>query len=210
MRLPRAVDVAELRAAAAAQPPRRPIAGWPLALLALGVAVGAALVVGWAWFALTRPGPAMQLPASSSAAHVEPQAAVVRGSDRIAWVDVLTELDARRSAALGSGSTAMLEAVYAEGSAALAEEQRRLDELLAAGVTVRGLAHSIVSAEVTSTGPGSVVLAVRDEMAAYELVDASGDVVARRPARGARQWLITLVPTPTSEGEWRISSVQPA
>ena len=204
MRLPRRVDVGELRAAATAPPPARSSpAGWTTALVALSVAVGAALAVGWAWSAFTRPEPARQLAPG-------PSASVIRGSDHVAWADVLTELDARRSLAFGRGDLAALDEVYADGSAALAQERERLEQMQVAGVTARGLTHRILPARVLDTAPGQVTLAVRDEMTAHDLVTATGEVVSRRPARGEREWLGTVVPAALSEGEWRISGVESA
>jgi hypothetical protein len=55
-----------------------------------------------------------------------------------------------------------------------------------------------------------VVLAVRDLIRPYQLVDPHGEVVAQRSGRDERSWLITLVPATKPLGEWRIESVVPA
>jgi hypothetical protein len=68
----------------------------------------------------------------------------------------------------------------------------------------------VVDASVRQTAPGRVILAVRDLIPPYQLVDVQGEVVAQRAGRGERSWLITLVPAAEPLGEWRIESVVPA
>lgn len=128
----------------------------------------------------------------------------------MAWSGTLTELDARRSMAFAAGDAALLAQVYAPGSAALAADTEQLQALLAAGVTARGLRLTVVAASVEQTSPGRVVLAVRDLIRPYQLVDGQGKPLAERVGRGERDWLITLVPATQPLGEWRIESVEPA
>ena len=134
---------------------------------------------------------------------------VVAGGE-MAWSGTLTELDARRSTAFAGSDAEVLAQVYAPGSPALAADTEQLHELQAAGVTAHGLRLTVVDASVRQTAPGRVVLAVRDLIRPYQLVDADGELVAQRAGRGERNWLITLVPATDPLGEWRIESVVPA
>jgi hypothetical protein len=134
---------------------------------------------------------------------------VVAGGE-MAWSDTLTELDARRSMAFAAGDAELLAEVYAAGSPALAADTEQLHDLLAAGVTAQGLRLIVVDATVRETAPGQVVLAVRDLIRPYQLVDAHGEAVAQRTGRGERSWLITLVAAAEPLGEWRIESVVPS
>ncbi|HKE50892.1 MAG TPA: hypothetical protein VKE25_05235 [Actinomycetes bacterium] len=131
---------------------------------------------------------------------------MVTGGEMV-WSGTLTELDARRSMAFSTGDAELLAQVYAPGSAALAADTKQLQALLAAGVTARGLRLTVVAAGVQQTAPGRVVLAVRDLIRPYQLVDGQGEPVAERAGRGERDWLITLVPATEPLGEWRIESV---
>ncbi|HKA68296.1 MAG TPA: hypothetical protein VKG85_04160 [Actinomycetes bacterium] len=131
-------------------------------------------------------------------------------SGEMAWPGTLTELDARRSMAFAAGDAGLLAAVYAAGSAALAADTEQLRALQAAGVTARGLRITVIDAGVRQTGPGRVVLGVRDVIRPYQLLNAHGALVAQRAGRGERSWLITLVPATEPLGEWRIETVRPA
>lgn len=143
---------------------------------------------------------------------------LARAGDRVpavaggemAWSGTLTELDARRSMAFAAGDAELLGQVYARGSPALAADAEQLRDLLAAGVVAQGLRLTVIDASVRQTGPGRVVLAVRDRIPPYRLVDARGELVAQRSGRGERSWLITLAPAAEPLGEWRIESVVPA
>lgn len=204
----RQVDVAALRAAVERdrqQPDGR--VRWISLLGGVLAALGLAIVAGLVWSAISRPGPAAEL-APTPAALMDP------GADRAEWMDVLAELDARRNAAFAAGDAAQLDAVYAPGSPPLSADVARLVELRTAGLTPRGLAIEVVAVNVVEVTPGRVELAVRDRLAAYDLVDASGQVVEHRPARGEREWLVTVVPAstagPADPYDWRISAIDPA
>ncbi|MCI0689529.1 MAG: hypothetical protein L0Y54_20190 [Sporichthyaceae bacterium] len=135
---------------------------------------------------------------------------VATGPGEMAWADTLSELDARRSLAFAAEDAAMLADVYAPDSAALVADSQRLDELRAAGVSAHGLRLTVLSATVRHTGPGEVVLQVRDRLEPYELRAETGDIVASSTGRGEREWLVTLVPAGQPSGEWRIDSIEPA
>lgn len=197
---PGQLDIAALRAAATvpAAPPipvrRAGSAGVPVrwgAAVLLPALVLAALGFGLWW---AGAGDRAQPPATG----------------KMAWAETLTELDARRSLAFAAGDARMFDGVYAPGSPALTTDVERLGQLRAAGVTPRGLRLTVLGANVLATAPGRVVLAVRDIIRPYQLVNAAGEAVAQRAGRGERNWLITLVPAAAPLGEWRIESIAAA
>jgi hypothetical protein len=143
-------------------------------------------------------------------AHTGDRVRSVVAGGEMAWSGTLTELDARRSMAFAAGDAELLAQVYAPGSPALAADTEQLRDLRAAGITAQGLRLVVVDASVRQTAPGRVVLAVRDLIRPYQLVDPHGEVVAQRSGRDERSWLITLVPATKPLGEWRIESVVPA
>jgi hypothetical protein len=197
---PGTLDVGVLRAAATVTAPlgrARPAgpagvpARWvPIVLLPAVLVAGVGFGLWWA-----RAG--------------DPAVPAVAGGE-MAWSGTLTELDARRSMAFAAGDGELLAEVYAPGSPVLAADTEQLRELLAAGVTAQGLRLTVVRASVRQTAPGRVVLAVRDLIRPYQLLDAHGELVAQRAGRSERSWLITLVPATKPLGEWRIESVVPA
>lgn len=202
----RQVDLAALRAAV--ERDRQEPGGrvrWIYPLGGLVAALGLAIAAGLVWSAISRPGPAAEVAA-------KPAALMDAGAARAEWTVVLAELDARRSAAFAAGDAAQLDAVYAPGSPPLAADVASLDELHAAGLTPRGLAIEVVAVKVVEVTPGQVELAVRDRLAAYDLVDASGQVVEHRPVRGEREWRVTVVPASTAGPadlyDWRISAIE--
>ncbi len=227
------LDVAALRAAAKTSP----AAGSRKGLVPLGVALGAAIGGCLIWAVLTGtnapselapapragaaaspiptafpPPPAMprpsrsaaQVPGGSSSIIVIPGGAQGRAD----WLPVLSALDTIRSRAFATGSVALLNHVYARGSAVLSEDRRRLGDLRSAGLLARGLRPALVEVRLIRAEPGAVVLEVRDRLPPYTIVDHSGDVAERRPGRGEETWQVTIVPAAASPGQWHISSIR--
>lgn len=198
---PGTLDIAALRAAAtvtglSARPPKPAGSGGPSVRWTTVVLLPAVLLAG------------LGLGLVWARAGDRARPAVAGGE--MAWSGTLTELDARRSMAFAAGDAELLAAVYAPGSAALAVDTEQLRDLLAAGVTARGLRLTVIDASVRQTGPGRVRLGVRDVIPPYRLLNAHGELVVQRAGRGERDWLITLVPATEPLGEWRIESVIPA
>jgi hypothetical protein len=59
---------------------------------------------------------------------------------------------------------------------------------------------------LVSLRPGDAVVTITDMRSAYQLVDATGAVVASQPARGARTWRVHLVQV---AGTWLVHDVSP-
>jgi hypothetical protein len=227
------LDVAALRAAAKTGPP----ASSRRVLVRLGVALCAAIGGGLACAALTSTNaspelaPAPRVGAAASPAptatptppaaprpsrdarHVPSGPSPITGGPGAAqghadWLPALSALDTIRSRAFATGSVALLNHVYAQGSAVLSEDRRRLEDLRSAGLLARGLRPALVAVGVIRAEPGTIVLKVRDCLPSYTIVDHSGDVVERRPGRGEETWQVTIVPAATSPGHWHISSIR--
>lgn len=121
------------------------------------------------------------------------------------WTTVLTELDAVRDDAFAAGDPDALAAAYVAGSAALRTETERLRALLDQRLVVRGLELQLVKVAVVRADRTRALLQVTDRLPSYELVDATGRLVARRPARPAHTWEVELAKVGTG---WRIASVR--
>lgn len=121
-----------------------------------------------------------------------------------AWASVLDSLDARRSAAFARGDPAALQQVYVADSVALRRDTTRLATLTAQHERASGVRHRVRSVRVLAQTDGRAVLAVRDTMTAYEVLDADGQVVQRTAARGALSIRMRL----TRQGSgWLITSL---
>jgi hypothetical protein len=173
--------------------PVRRLATAVTAALALGVAVAAGLV--WA-----KSGgghsPTVDAVAISAAQPTKPP------TD---WRAVIQELDVRRDSAFVRGDVAMLRAVYASPSKALAVDEAALRALTAGDLRARGLRLDLVSVTVVSATADRASLHVVDRLPAYDLVDARGHVAAHRPSRGLRDWRIDVARVGES---WLIASVR--
>ena len=156
-----------------------------------GVAAALALVigVGWVWGAGSAP-------ATASVQQVPTD-----------WSAVVTGLDAARTRVFATGRPAGLTAVYEEGSELLQDDAAVLADLRARHVTVRGLAHRVLSVDGLVSSGDRVTLSVRQSLSPYVLVDARGTVVERHTAGPVLKVRMVLVRTPDG---WRVDEVRPA
>lgn len=120
------------------------------------------------------------------------------------WADVLAGLDDRRSTAFATGTAALLDDVYAAGSAPLARDAAALADLTGRGLRAVGLRLRVETVSVVSSTSGATTLQVIDHLAPYRLVDSAGAVVATEPGRGQVTWTLTV--KPAADG-WRISDI---
>jgi hypothetical protein len=104
----------------------------------------------------------------------------------------------------------MLTAVDAPRSPALAGDRSLIADLTRAGVRPRGLHLVVITAHVISHDVRRMRVLVRDRRSAYDVVDGSGHVVAHRPARGRRSWVIALRRTPAGYRIARVTTTSPA
>jgi hypothetical protein len=198
-----------------ARPSRRRllIAGGAVALLVL------AGVVGWmsgrsapvelASVAVASPAHPSPVPAAhgSAAAHVSrPAAGTLVSPSAPDWRLVLDRLDGARAGAFATASAAPLLSVYAPGSPLLVSDGAAVARLAAAGQRALGVRHTVRSATVSSYTGTTARLRVSDVLAAYDLVDRSGRVVAHIAARGEETFAVTLVRT---TGGWRLRDLAP-
>ncbi|HEU0131700.1 MAG TPA: hypothetical protein VFQ85_12000 [Mycobacteriales bacterium] len=150
---------------------------------------------------LARPAPGAAVPAVPPPAAAPPAspAAAPPALDAATARSVLAALDAARAAAYAAPATADPAAWAAPSCACLAEDRRRLRDLAARGLALRG--HAAVLDAVTLDG---TTVLVADHAPAYTAVDARGAVVARWPASGPRRWRVTLV---RHAGRWLLGCV---
>ncbi len=178
----------------------------PVPLVGLPLALVAAVVVGRVWAAADRPAgpaplqPARTAPPTTALGTTGPPTA----SAAIDWSAVLATLDQRRDAAMVNLDAAALADVYAAGSGPLAVDTASIRQLAAEGARAEGLRLEIRSVQLVRRTATGVTLRVVDRLPAYEIVDAGGRVLERRPGRGPVTWLVDLVPA--GDG-WRIAAV---
>jgi hypothetical protein len=104
-----------------------------------------------------------------------------------------------------AGDPDALADAYVPGSAALATETARLQQLLDERLVVRGLELELVRVDPLSATGDHAVLEVTDRLPGYDLLDAAGRLLEHRPARGARTWRVELR---RIDRAWRIADVQ--
>lgn len=122
------------------------------------------------------------------------------------WGAVLDRLDAARATAFAQADDELLTAVHAPSSPGLAADRRLVRELSDRGLHARGARHTVSTVQVVRASAERATLRVIDALAAYELLDAEGDVVQRTAGRGEREHVVDL--ERTADG-WRLSEVRP-
>lgn len=191
------------------RPPRRVVIAATASLV-----LALAALAGWA---SGRRGPVdsaqvPQLPAATStpAARTSPAPKVVKPDAPPAipdWRRILERLDEIRADALERAEPAVLTKVYAGGSPGLAADTAALLRLRTAGLSARGVRHEFQSVQQTSYDGKRAVLRVVDALAAYDVVDAAGDVVRSVPARSGASYIAELQLTPQG---WRLRQMRAA
>ena len=123
------------------------------------------------------------------------------------WAMLLGALDEARGLAFAAADPDLLAAVDVDGSEAHRRDRALVRSLRRGGVTAEGWETTILDVVPRSVHPDRAVLVVTDTLAAYELRDADGQLIASRAARPAATWTVRLAATPAG---WRISSVDEA
>ena len=199
------------RAAPAQAPPPAPAQSRARAGPARGRAVGrafpAVLLAALVLLAMTGARGWSSL-RSGDASSVRPPVAAPTLSPRSAaeWGAVLDRLDAARATAFAQADDELLTAVHAPSSPGLAADRRLVRELSDRGLHARGARHTVSTVQVVRASAERATLRVIDALAAYELLDAEGDVVQRTAGRGEREHVVDL--ERTADG-WRLSEVRP-
>jgi hypothetical protein len=173
-----------------------------IAAAALGV-LAVAAVAGW----LSGRSGAVQLASVAAATPAAVPAASTAVTPPPSWTSILDGLDRVRAQAFAEGNPAGLAGVYVPGSALLTTDRDVVARLAAAGRRARGVRHAVRTLSVLSVDDRAVVLRVVDELAAYDVVDASGRVVQQTAGRGRAAFIVRLVRTPAG---WRLAGIRPA
>jgi serine/threonine protein kinase len=186
-------------------PPPPGKAGRPSFALLAGVPIAlvAAVLAGRAWAVADRPA----APPALEAASLDTPAQAPTAAPTPDWSAILARLDSGRDAAIANLDAAALNQIYAAGSPPLAVDAAAIRRLAGAGVRAEGLRLEIESVRLIRRTPAGAVVRVVDRLPAYEIIDADGQVVERRPGRGSAAWLVELVPA--GDG-WRIAAVRRA
>lgn len=129
------------------------------------------------------------------------------------WAELVTVLYERRAGAFSIGAPDLLDEVFTADSPLLAADRTELEELLAAGMRLRGFAPAVLEVAAVEPGPpgepgtpDSVTLRIVDEIGPYDVVPVEapdGAPVASNPGRAATSVLMTLADSPQG---WLISS----
>ncbi len=147
--------------------------------------------------------PPAQVPSSPAATVADAPEVTSLPPVELDWATILAGLDTQRGRAFAAADATLLAAVDVPGSQAHARDLALVEALSAGQVKARGWVTSISSVVPGTVSGDRVELTVVDTLAAYDLLDATGQVVEHQPARAEATWSIALVETP---GGWRISS----
>jgi len=120
---------------------------------------------------------------------------------------VLAALDTLRDDAFADLDADELDSVYVATSPALGLDRSTLADLAAAGEHARGLTLRLTSVSVRSQDATQVVLAVRDVLPGYDLVQADGTAI-HQSGRGEQSWVVTLARA-SADRPWRIDTIDP-
>lgn len=113
-------------------------------------------------------------------------------------------LDRARAAGYADPLAADPDAWAARSCACHAEDARRLRDLAARGLRLRGHRATVTAFALVRAGPARAVLLVSDRLAPYAAVGRSGAVAARWPGSPLRRWRVTLV---RDSGRWLLGAV---
>ncbi len=155
-------------------------------------------------YAAAPSAPAPSTPAPSVPVGPVPTAVASAPPD---WRAVVEDLNQRRAALLAHPDPARVADVDAPGSSAAASDAALVRALRARGATARGFETTLVSLRVRSSGPVRTDVEVVDRLAPHTIVTVGGQVVERRPGRGARTTVLALV---HGAAGWRVAQVLPA
>jgi len=132
--------------------------------------------------------------------------AAVEESARSVWAARAQGIADARLAAYRAGDASRLDEVDAAGSGAAAADRAGLGAYAVAGVRVRDGRAAVTVLRVVTAGRSEAELDITESQGAYSLIDATGRVLARRPASPAAAYRLTLVRTPPG---WRAAAVRP-
>ncbi len=146
---------------------------------------------------------------SGTATRSAPAAGASASALPMDWTSVVRGLDAARARALIARDPALLAAVDAPGSAAMARDRATIaglqrDRLRASVVPLRVLAVREVAVSLGSK-PARAVLTVEDVLAGYRLLAEDGSVARVVAARALARWRVDLVQVPGAG--WRYEDV---
>lgn len=177
------------------------------ARVGLAVALALAIVVGRSWGHHPGAGAAPLPPPTrvTVPATAVPSAPPERVTG-VPWRAVVAELERRRSAAYDAGAPSLLAPLYAAASPTGAADVARLHRLARLRLHTRGLTGRVMRVVVRFADTTHATLVTTDRWTGYAIVDRRGRLVARRPGRERRTFLIRLVEV---AGGWRIAAVRP-
>lgn len=123
------------------------------------------------------------------------------------WSSVIDELSKARVRIFEDPDRADMTAADRPGSSAYRADDASRALLAAQKLRARSLRFEIMTVNLVSETDPIVVLDVVDRASAYTIVDAQGRTVESRPARGPKQWRITIR---RDQGRWRFVEITAA
>lgn len=149
----------------------------PRRLLPVLTALACACLVATLVVTVARPGETPVGPPGPAAARsLEARPSEAQPSGTGSASEVLTDWDARRSAAWAAGDVDALAGLYTEGSRTGAADVRLLGHYRDRGLTVVGLTTQLLAVTVVQRGPRRLVLDVTDRVVAGRAVGGSRPV----------------------------------
>ncbi|MDT3440937.1 protein kinase domain-containing protein [Pseudofrankia sp. BMG5.37] len=154
------------------------------------------------------PGPGAAALTSGATPTATPTAtATASQPSEEVWATTLADLDAARGRAFERVDESALADVYEVGSAVYAADLALLRQVASGGGHVPDLSYHFLDVQIREQIQDRVVLRVTYQLNAYEILDASGNVLVHQDQAAPEHVDITLVRTPAG---WRISQRVPA
>jgi hypothetical protein len=170
------------------------------------VGICGAIAAGSAWARHDAPvagAPAARVASASPSFAASPRASVTAPD----WSRIMSALETARDRALGQRRLALLTAVDAPNRAALSRDRALITTMLRSQVHPVGLRSTVLATQVVAVNADVATLLVTDEVSSYDVVDATGHVVAHRRARGPHVFEMQL--SHDADG-WRLDAVRDA
>ncbi|EIV96476.1 hypothetical protein FraQA3DRAFT_6376, partial [Frankia sp. QA3] len=153
------------------------------------------------------PAPRTALPSAASVPGRDPTASpVANQSPEQIWRAVLGELNTARSRAFEQADESLLGQSDAPGSPAYNADVTLMRQVVAQGAHASALRSDILGLEVRSDQTNRTVLRVTERLAAYDYLDARGQLLAHQPAKAPQRHDLVLIRT---DSGWRVSESIP-
>ncbi len=153
------------------------------------------------------PAPQSAPPSAAEVPARDPTASpVANQSPEQIWRAVLGELDTARSRAFERADESLLGQSDAPGSPAYNADVALMRQVVAKGAQASALRSEILALQVRDEQPNRTVLRVTERLAAYDYLDARGQLLVHQPAKAPQRRDFALIRT---DSGWRVSETIP-